>query len=230
MIPIEKNITVVDEQGNEYEATYPKRAKGLVKNGRARFITENKICLACPPNKINFLEDKKMNNDLLIDNKESIGELEPLETLETAVNETEQKPTGYIPKLSMEYVLSRIDAILNDTDHIHEAIKAIPEIPVMMPNEGMMNYQGDFAGQSKADAISHAVQSRETTNQQLIRLLEKMYDDLKPKEIPEDILKIKELREALSGLGLPSEYIATILEKSAKQMFIKPGAGIAISS
>jgi len=41
---------VVDEQGNEYEATYPKRAKGLVKNGRARFVSENKICLACPPN------------------------------------------------------------------------------------------------------------------------------------------------------------------------------------
>ena len=50
--PIEKNIIVVDEQGNEYEATYPKRAKGLVKNGRARFVDENKICLACPPDKI----------------------------------------------------------------------------------------------------------------------------------------------------------------------------------
>ena len=47
--PIEKNVIVVDEQGNEYEATYPKRARGLVKNGRARFIGENKICLACPP-------------------------------------------------------------------------------------------------------------------------------------------------------------------------------------
>ena len=47
--PIEKNIIVVDEQGNEYEATYPKRAKGLVKSGRARFVGENKICLACPP-------------------------------------------------------------------------------------------------------------------------------------------------------------------------------------
>ena len=49
MTPIEKNIRVVDEQGNEYEATYPKRAKGLVKNGRARFVDENTICLACPP-------------------------------------------------------------------------------------------------------------------------------------------------------------------------------------
>ena len=59
--PIEKNVIVVDEQGNEYEATYPKRAKGLVKNGRARFVAENKICLACPPNKP--LEDNKMETN-----------------------------------------------------------------------------------------------------------------------------------------------------------------------
>ncbi len=52
MTPIEKNIRVVDEQGNEYEATYPKRAKGLVKNGRARFVDEDTICLACPPNQL----------------------------------------------------------------------------------------------------------------------------------------------------------------------------------
>ena len=55
-----KNVIVVDEQGNEYEATYPKRAKGLVKNGRARFVAENKICLACPP--LNFKEEKTMSN------------------------------------------------------------------------------------------------------------------------------------------------------------------------
>ena len=60
--PIEKNIIVVDEQGNEYEATYPKRAKGLVKNGRARFINENTICLACPPKE--YLGDNKMENKL----------------------------------------------------------------------------------------------------------------------------------------------------------------------
>ena len=61
--PIEKNIIVVDEQGNEYEATYPKRAKGLVKNGRARFVGENKICLACPPDKTE--ENKMMDNNIL---------------------------------------------------------------------------------------------------------------------------------------------------------------------
>ena len=61
--PIEKNGIVVDEQGNEYEATYPKRARGLVKNGRARFVGENKICLACPPDKI--LEENKMEENKL---------------------------------------------------------------------------------------------------------------------------------------------------------------------
>ena len=61
--PIEKNVIVVDEQGNEYEATYPKRAKGLVKNGRARFVSENKICLACPPNE--NLEDNKMSDNII---------------------------------------------------------------------------------------------------------------------------------------------------------------------
>ena len=56
-------MIVVDKQGNEYEATYPKRAKGLVKNGRARFVDENKICLACPPDKI--LEEEKVEENKL---------------------------------------------------------------------------------------------------------------------------------------------------------------------
>lgn len=67
--PIEKNIIVVDEQGNEYEATYPRRAKGLVKNGRARFIDENKICLACPPDIIS--EDKMEDNRIDIQDKKT---------------------------------------------------------------------------------------------------------------------------------------------------------------
>ena len=60
--PIEKNVIVVDSQGNEYEATYPKRAKGLVKSGRARFVGENKICLACPPKE--NLEDNIMSENI----------------------------------------------------------------------------------------------------------------------------------------------------------------------
>ena len=84
MTPIEKNIIVVDEQGNQYEATYPKRAKGLVKNDRARFVGENKICLACPSNR--NLEDNEMSEEKKLTNQQIL----PAE------------------KLSMNYILGQI--------------------------------------------------------------------------------------------------------------------------
>ena len=46
-----KNITVLDMQGKVCGATYPRRAKGLVKKGRARFAGENTICLVRPPHR-----------------------------------------------------------------------------------------------------------------------------------------------------------------------------------
>lgn len=42
-----KNITVIDENGNILERTYPKRANGLVKKGRAQWIGDSSIRL-CP--------------------------------------------------------------------------------------------------------------------------------------------------------------------------------------
>lgn len=40
-----KNITVTDENGNKVGSTYPKRALGLVKKDRARWINADTICL-----------------------------------------------------------------------------------------------------------------------------------------------------------------------------------------
>ena len=56
-----KNVIVIDGQGNKYEETYPKRARGLVKNGRARFVDEHTICLVCPPDM--RTEDGKMSEN-----------------------------------------------------------------------------------------------------------------------------------------------------------------------
>ena len=77
--PIEKNVRVIDEQGNEYEATYPKRAKGLVKNGRARFIDEHTLCLACPPNE--YMEDKQMEENQTLTAKEVFDQIVKLQTV-----------------------------------------------------------------------------------------------------------------------------------------------------
>ena len=194
MIPITKNIIVVDENGTEYEATFPKRAKGLVKKGRARFISENKICLACPPNKI--LEDHKMEN-------------------QNNVNAAEQTAEP-----SMEYIMSRIDQILKDTDYIYEAIDAVKNMEAAQPS---LNVNADT---SRGEAITSIVQARESTNQQMLRLLEKMYDDLKPKKTSDDVLKFRELADALCKF--PPETASDILKKAAQQMFVKAGASAVI--
>ena len=90
-----KNIIVVDETGKVYEATYPKRAKGLVKNGRARFIDENTICLACPP-------DQNLEDNTMLENTNITSE-----------------------KLTMDYCLQQIETILHDKSHLTEAFEQL---------------------------------------------------------------------------------------------------------
>lgn len=63
MIPIEKNIIVTDVNGNTIGSTYPKRAKGLVKNGRAEYADDHTIRLKFThaPTVTNITEDKNMS-------------------------------------------------------------------------------------------------------------------------------------------------------------------------
>ncbi len=53
-------IQVVDATGKKYAPTYRKRARGLVKKGRASFIAADTICLTAPPHprKERFMENK----------------------------------------------------------------------------------------------------------------------------------------------------------------------------
>jgi hypothetical protein len=54
---------VIDAQGTEYGATYPRRAKGLARKGRARFIEDKTLMLACPPKNYTILEDTMNDNN-----------------------------------------------------------------------------------------------------------------------------------------------------------------------
>lgn len=56
-----KNITVTDMHGNLIGTTYPKRAKGLVKNGRAEYIGDCEIRLNTQAPIINDTEVKNMS-------------------------------------------------------------------------------------------------------------------------------------------------------------------------
>ena len=186
MTPIAKNIFVIDEQGNQYEATYPKRAQGLVKSGRARFVNETTICLACPPN--NILEDNNMNENI---NKID-GTNKPLE-------------------LTMDYVLNRIDYIMKDASHVHGAIEALRNMDI--------NASGDGSDCARGEAISIAVQSRETTNQQLLKLLEKMYDDLKISSESEEQKKARTLSKMIENVKLPPDKMAETIQSIVQNIF-----------
>ena len=147
MTPIEKNVIVVDEQGNEYEATYPKRAKGLVKSGRARFVDENKICLACPPK--DYLEDNNMSENI---KSESL--------------------------YNVDYILSQIAKIQEQTEYLNKALEQLSQMSD--GDSGSAGAPGNILGEAKARAIGDVVRCRETTNQQMLSLYEKMYNDLRP--------------------------------------------------
>ena len=152
----QKTVRVTDEAGGEYEATYPKRARGLVKHGRARFTDESQtaIILTCPPDQNMILEDNTMNEqNNLIEN--------------TEVTEIAEKYT-------YEYALRQIELITNQTDHIHLAISEL----------GRLENEGTPCGgsaKSVAEGIADVVRCRETTAQKLIDFYAKMYEDLKPR-------------------------------------------------
>lgn len=199
MTPIEKNIRVVDEQGNEFEATYPKRAKGLVKNGRARFMDDNTICLACPP--ANIMEDKTMSNDKNINIQ---ANMKP-------IDEQPKRKKNY----TTDYILEQIEEIAKNQEHLDAALQKL----TFMESKG----PGDVGTQGQAEAISKIVEAREITNQKLIALYEKMYEDLKPKSKYDSeriqLLKtvIKELGEGMTPIQ-SKEALKEILEVSLQDL------------
>ena len=148
MTPIEKNIIVVDEQGNEYEATYPKRAKGLVKNGRARFVDENKICLACPPDKI--LEEEKMSNN--------------------TNNKPEQKANEITEQQIFEQItLLQTQLTQNAQTSLHRLSDALDFIGE--DNENELPYE-------QITEICNVFKTRELTLLKLLEMYERMYADI----------------------------------------------------
>ena len=162
---MEKTVQVVDEAGIRYEATYPRRAVGLVKNGRARFIDKNTICLACPPNKRKeFSEDKKMTNT------------ENIKEANFSVEATATEASAPVEKYSLAYALEQIEKIAGDMSVVMKALDTIST----MENEPTLEHGG--SADELAKAAAEIVRCRETTNQKLIAFYEKMVDELKPKK------------------------------------------------
>lgn len=136
-----KNISVVDEQGNIYEATYPKRAKGLIRKGRARFVDETAICLVRPPDKtegINMDTEGRPEED---------------------VTKTEASEGCTLKDIA--FVVQKIDQIMAETDYLRIALERLENLD-----------------EAQAVAAGNIVESRERTNQSMIKLLEKLIDKM----------------------------------------------------
>ena len=75
------------------------------------------------------------------------------------------------------YILKQIDKILEQKDYLFEAIKGLSN---MSDGEnGETDSPGNLLGQAKADALKDIVCSRESTHQQMLKLYEQMYFDLR---------------------------------------------------
>ncbi len=205
MTPIEKNVIVVDEQGNKYEATYPKRAKGLVKNGRARFIDENTICLACPPknNNLNNLEDIKMseNNNIISENNSA-----------TVGN------NGFTKEAIFEQIKKIHEQLSQPLDSIHRFGEALTDAL------GEHEYQDD---ETRNQAISEIqtifllreqnIAERENSLRQLLSYYMKMYDDALAQEQAEKLTRREKIaNEMLKILNDPNQEV--LAKQQAKEL------------
>lgn len=86
-------------------------------------------------------------------------------------------------KYTIEFILSQMIKLQEQTEYLNDAFAKLADIPV---GQG----PGDVAGQAKAQALGDIVRCRETTNQKLLSLYEKMYCDLQRKENVEIVKEV----------------------------------------
>lgn len=180
--PASLKIEVVDSSGKIIGRTYEKRAKGLVKKGRARFTDENRITLLPSEDAHEYIETEgyKMDERINTENIENISEENGQYTIES--------------------VMQCMKKILDDSDYIKDVLKNIVEIP--SGDAGDCGSPGDIAGKAKAEAISTIVRERENTNQKLIDFYNKVYNDLKAQQFSaSDVEKKIQLLNTLSAMS-----------------------------
>lgn len=198
--PAALKIEVVDSSGKIIGRTYEKRAKGLVKKGRARFTDENRITLLPSEDAHEYTDTEgyKMDERINTENIENISEENSQYTIES--------------------VMQCMKKILDDTQYIKDAIFNVTEIP--SGDAGDCGSPGDIAGKAKAEAISTIVRERENTNQKLIDFYNKVYNDLKAQQFSaSDVEKKIQLLNTLSAMpGIHSDDFEDNLTDRVKDL------------
>jgi len=177
-IPITKNVEVTDQNGNIYAPTYTRRAKGLVKAGRARWSDEAETVirlLARPAHNI----EEAYEMDIYDNDGNMTGAPRAHDTAargsgvtdEVVKNETVKDEAEF----SIGYMLAQMEKIRADNKNIINAIHMVDNIVTHAPSLNAC----DYASQAKAEAIGSIITTREATNMKLLSMYEKMYEDTK---------------------------------------------------
>ncbi len=91
------------------------------------------------------------------------------------LNHTVQENNNEI-EYSIPYILKQIAAIQQETGYLYSTISNLAAMSD--GDSGGPGAPGNFQGEAKAKAYGDIVRCRETTNQQMLRMYEKMYDNL----------------------------------------------------
>lgn len=96
-------------------------------------------------------------------------------------------------KLTMDYLLSKLEEITTGQAFLTDAIAELGKMKSGGP--------GDVGTQEQAKAVGVIIQAREETNQRLIALYEKMYDDLTVKQTSLKEMALRAAEKAADDTG-----------------------------
>ncbi len=151
-----QNITVIDKNGHTIGSTYPKRALGLVKKDRARWINADTICLCAQD-----MEEKTMANNFY-------------EIFDNQISKMQEQLKDYEPETSMSV---RIQIL--KTMEIFRAQEQGTKILDMIKDQ-LDFLKKDLASTANIDFTntenSMAFVAREETKQRMLNLMEKLID------------------------------------------------------
>ena len=111
---------------------------------------------------------------------------------ENIITNVEQNVNENNQEITVKYILEQVEKIRSDSKYIYEALEKLESVTTSSP--------ADIGAQAKAQGIETVVQCRETTNQQMLKFYEKLYDDLvaqnrgKQKEKIEKIELVKSIQ------------------------------------
>lgn len=183
-------IRVFDELGNEVNPTYPKRARGLVKQGRARYADDADDVIVLTPNTENenvaypsdvqhILEDTEMfeynvNEEI----NESAEILEPIEAIEEA---EEIEPTS---NKELNHLYSELAVIDRQIEKIADRSVTMPEdLSAFADMNDAVTAMAEAAKEETSRLKLLGIQYVEM-RKDIIRLIEKVKDDAKPQPEP----------------------------------------------